>query len=127
MIDVEVDDSEEQVATTSDSSRVLENVERGSLEEGDRIIADDGSFYDSFPVEGKTGESYIIYLESDEFDAFVALIDDQGNIIEQNDDISEENSNARIRVTIPENGIYNVIVNAYDEGGKGKYILTVRR
>ncbi len=121
------EDEEEQVATNSDSSRLLENVERGALEEGDRIIAEDGSFYDSYPLDAKSGESFTIALESDEFDAFVALIDAEGNIIEQNDDINEEDSNSRIRVTIPENGVYNVIVNAYDEGGTGQYVLTVSR
>ncbi|MGD1919219.1 MAG: pre-peptidase C-terminal domain-containing protein [Pleurocapsa sp.] len=120
-------EDEEQIATNSDNSRLLENVERGVLEEGDRIIAEDGSFYDSYPLSAKSGESFTIALESDEFDAFVALIDSKGNIIEQNDDINEENSNSRIRVTIPENGTYNVIVNAYDEGGSGEYVLTVSR
>ena len=128
--DAEVFESEEEpaeVATNSESSRILENVERGILEEGDRVIAEDGSFYDSYPLQGKSDESFIIYLESDEFDAFVALVDAQGNIVEQNDDISEEDSNSRIRVTIPEDGTYNVIVNAYDEGGTGEYVLTIRR
>ncbi len=123
----EEQNSDQQVAINSDNSLLLENVERGTLEEGDRVIAEDSSFYDSYPLEGQEGDSFTIYLESDEFDAFVALIDDQGNILAQNDDISEENSNSRIRVTIPQDGIYNVIVNAYDEGGKGKYILTVSR
>ena len=62
-----------------------------------RIIAEDGSFYDSYPLDAKSGESFTIALESDEFDAFVALIDAEGNIIEQNDDINEEDSNSRIR------------------------------
>ncbi len=123
----QAEEDTQEVATNSDSSRILENIERGTLEEGDRIIAEDGSFYDSYPLEGRSGESFTIYLESDEFDAFVALIDAQGNIIEQNDDIDEENSNSRIQVTIPEDGVYNVIVNAYDKGGMGEYVLTVRR
>ena len=121
------EEREETVATNSNHSRLLENVERGALEEGDRVIAEDGSFYDSFPLEGKSGESFTISLESEEFDPFVALIDAKGNIVEQNDDINEENSNSRIRVTIPEDGVYNVIVNAYDEGGSGQYVLTVTR
>ena len=127
VFEAESEDLEEEVATNSDSSRLLENVERGALEEGDRVIEEDGSFYDSYPLEAQSGESFTIALESDEFDAFVALIDSQGNIVEQNDDISEEDSNSRIRVTIPENGVYNVIVNAYDEGGTGQYVLTVTR
>ena len=123
---LEAEDSQE-VAANSDSDRILELVERGALEDGDRTIPEDGSFYDSYPLEGKSGESLTIHLESDEFDPFVALIDDKGNIIEQNDDISEEDSNSEIKVTIPEDGAYNVIVNAYDEGGKGEYVLTVNQ
>lgn len=121
------DDDTEQVALDSDSSRLLEQVERGALEEGDRVIDEDGSLYDFYPIEGKKGETYTIYLESDEFDAFVALVDSNGNTIEENDDISQENSNSRIRVTLPEDGNYNVIVNTYDEEGSGQYVLTVTR
>ena len=122
-----VEDDADRVALDSDSSRLLEQVERGSLEEGDRIIDEDGSLYDFYPIEGKKGETYTIYLESDEFDAFVALVDSNGNTIKENDDISQEDSNSRIRVTLPEDGKYNVIVNTYDEDGSGQYILTVTR
>ena len=122
-----IEEEPEKIATNSGRTRLLENVERGVLEEGDRIIEEDGSFYDSYPLEAQSGESFNIALESDEFDAFVALIDAQGNIIEQNDDINEEDSNSKIRVTIPESGTYNIIVNAYDEGGTGQYILTISR
>jgi hypothetical protein len=126
--DIEASQADEsEVAVDSDSSRLLERVERGSLEEGDRVISDDGSFYDSYPLEGKAGESFGIYLESDEFDSFVALVDAKGNIVEQNDDVSQEDSNSRIRVTLPEDGVYNIIVNTYDEGGTGNYVLTVSR
>jgi hypothetical protein len=127
VFETEAENPESEIATNSDSSRLLENVERGTLETGDRTIPEDGSLYDSYPLEGKAGDSFTIYLESDEFDPFVALIDNKGNIIEQNDDISDENSNSQIQVTIPQDGVYNVIVNAYDQGGKGNYVLTVRR
>jgi Bacterial pre-peptidase C-terminal domain len=127
VFEAEAGNPESEVATNSDSSRLLENVERGTLETGDRTIPEDGSLYDSYPLEGKAGDSFTIYLESDEFDPFVALIDNKGNIIEQNDDIGDENSNSQIQVTIPQDGVYNVIVNAYDQGGKGNYVLTVRQ
>jgi hypothetical protein len=127
VFEAETDNSEVDVATNSDNSSLPENVERGILETGDRTIAEDGSLYDSYPLEGKAGDSFTIDLESDEFDPFVALIDDKGNIIEQNDDIDKDNSNSQIQVTIPQDGVYNVIVNAYDQGGKGNYVLTVRQ
>ena len=118
----EIDRDSQPVATNSNSF-LEERVERGSLQEGDRIIADDGSLYDFYPLEGKAGDSWTIYLESDEFDAFVALVDANGNTIQENDDISQEDSNSRIQVTLPEDGVYNVIVNTYDEAGRGNYVL----
>ena len=99
--------------------------EEGTLEEGDRVIADDGSFYDFYPIEGKAGDSFTIYLKSEDFDAFVALVDSNGKTIGENDDISQEDSNSQIEITLPEDGVYNVIVNTYDEDGTGKYTLTV--
>ncbi len=120
----EIAQDSQQVATNSNSF-LEERVERGSLEEGDRIIADDGSLYDFYPLEGKAGDSWTIYLESDEFDTFVALVDANGNTIKENDDISQENSNSQIQVTLAEDGVYNIIVNTYDEAGKGNYLLKV--
>ncbi len=122
----ETNEDSSNIATARDSN-LLEKVKRGILEEGDQIIPNDGSFYDSYPLEGKAGDSFTIILESEEFDTFVAVMDAEGNIIEQNDDISEDESNSRLKITLPSDGIYNVIVNAYDEGGKGNYVLTVRR
>lgn len=120
-----VEDDSEEVAINRD--RLLEKVERGTLETGDRVIEEDGSLYDFYPLEGKAGDSFNIYLESDQFDTFVALVDSNGNTIKENDDISEEDSNSRIRVKLPEDGTYNIIVNTYDQQGTGQYVLTVSR
>ena len=121
------EESESDTAPASPSSILIEKTERGILEPGDKTIPNDGSLYDSYPLEGKAGDSFVISLESQEFDTFLAIMDQEGNIIEQNDDISDQNSNSRLRVTLPDDGTYNVIVNAYDQGGKGRYVLTVRR
>ena len=107
-------------------SLLIEKIQQGKLEEGDTVIPNDGSFYDSYPLEGREGESFIISVESKDFDTFLAVMDAEGNILEQNDDISENDSNSRLKVTFPSNGVYKVIVNAYDEGGQGSYVLTVR-
>ena len=134
--DAETDQESETQAISTESTveegnssiaSLLEKTERGVLEEGDETIPNDGSFYDSYPLQGNAGDSFIISLESQDFDTFVAILDSEGNIIDQNDDINEENSNSRLRITLPSNGVYNVIVNAYDKGGKGRYTLTVRR
>ena len=52
-------------------------------------------------------------------------MDREGNIIEQNDDVNEQESNSRLEITLPDNGTYSVIVNAYEQGGEGNYTLTV--
>ncbi|MEO1669318.1 MAG: hypothetical protein AAFR77_00815 [Cyanobacteria bacterium J06631_2] len=63
----------EEVAINLENSGFSEKVEKGALEEGDRVIADDGSLYDFYPIQGKKGDSFTIYLESDEFDANVII------------------------------------------------------
>ncbi len=118
----ELDSSPPSVAT---NSILIEKTERGALEPGDKTIPNDGSFYDSYPLEGKAGDSFIITLESQDFDTFLAVMDKDGKIIQQNDDVSDRSSNSRLKVTLPYDGTFNVIVNAYDEGGKGKYVLTI--
>lgn len=127
-LSTETEEPSPEIATDpNDSSLLLEKIEQGSLEEGDTVIPNDGSLYDSYPLEGKAGDSFIISVESEEFDTFLAIMDGEGNILEQNDDVSDRNSNSRLKVTLPKAGVYNVIVNAYDKGGRGKYVLTIRR
>ena len=119
-----------EIAATSNTnppSQAVETIERGTLEEGDDVIPNDGSFYDSYPLEGSAGDSLTITLESQDFDTFLAIMDRDGNIIEQNDDIDEQNSNSRLEITLPDDGTYSVIVNAYEQQGTGNYVLTVRR
>ena len=113
--------------TKPSNSLLIDKVERGLLEEGDKVIPNDGSFYDSYPLTGKEGESFIISLESSDFDTFLAIMDDEGNVLQQNDDISDNNNNSQLRVTIPRDGTYSLIVNAYDKEGKGEYTLTIIR
>jgi hypothetical protein len=120
-------DQSEEVAINSETAGLSEKVEKGSLEKGDRVIEDDGSLYDFYPIQGKAGESVTINLESDNFDAFVALVDSNGKTVGENDDISPEDSNSQLSVTLPEDGVYNVIVNTYDENGTGEYVLKVSR
>jgi len=109
------------------NSLLIDTIERGFLQEGDKVIPNDGSFYDSYPISVKAGESFVISLESTDFDTFLAIMDEEGNILEQNDDVNEDDSNSKLQITIPNDGTYRLIVNAYDPGGKGAYILTISR
>ena len=115
------------MAINAENAGIEDKIEEGALEDGDRVIEEDGSLYDFYPIQGKAGESFTIYLESDEFDAFVALVDSNGNTVGENDDISQSDSNSQLEITLPADGVYNIIVNTYDREGKGKYVLNVSR
>lgn len=100
--------------------------EQGVLEPGDGVMPSDGSLYDLYPLEGLAGQTLTVAVESEEFDTVVAVMDANNNIIEQNDDLSDRSSDSSLTVTLPKNGLYYVIVNAYDDEGRGQYTLTVR-
>ena len=101
-------------------------VEQGVLEPGDAVMPVDGSLYDLYPLEGVAGQTLTVAAESEDFDTVVAIMDANNTIIKQNDDLSDSNSNSALTVTLPSDGVYYVIVNAYDNQGLGEYTLTVR-
>jgi hypothetical protein len=103
---------------------------RGSLEQGDKKLDSDNSFYDDYYLYLNQGQSLKINLTSTEFDTFLALqdpniADPQQQIIAQNDDISENNTNSEIQLTVTKEGVYRIIVNSYNPNSQGEYILTV--
>jgi hypothetical protein len=103
---------------------------RGSLKQGDKKLDSDNSFYDDYYLYLNQGQSLKINLTSTEFDTFLALqdpniADPQQQIIAQNDDISENNTNSEIQLTVTKEGVYRIIVNSYNPNSQGEYILTV--
>ena len=100
--------------------------EQGVLEPGDAVMPVDDSLYDLYPLEGRAGQTLTVAAESEDFDTVVAIMDANNTIIKQNDDLGDSNSNSALTVTLPSDGVYYVIVNAYDDQGLGEYTLTVR-
>jgi S1-C subfamily serine protease len=98
---------------------------QGVLEPGD-AIAPDNTLYDEYTFQGRAGQRVTINLESQEFDTYLALLDDQGNLIDRNDDISQTNTNSQIVVVLPRTATYRIIVNGYSPQDRGRYTLTVR-
>ncbi len=97
----------------------------GTLEAGDRIAYQDGSLYDEYEIDGREGQQVNIRLESDEFDPYLIVLDPNGDILAQNDDISADNYNAAIDVVLPMDGTYRIITNGFDRHSRGDYRLTV--
>lgn len=112
-------------AEAPESSNFILN-EQGELGEGDSVLASDSSLYDEYSFEGKQGQEVTISLDSSEFDTYLAIFTPDNKLLEEHDDISQSNSNSQITVTLPSDGTYRVIVNSYDDKGRGKYNLTIK-
>lgn len=123
-IDTTKADKARSTTPTSVAQRSILN-ERGTLERGDAQLPDDGSFYDVYTFEGRANQSVSIQLDSGDFDVYLILLDPDERKIAENDDASQDNPNAALTATLPKNGRYTIIVNAYDSRGRGRYTLAV--
>ena len=97
----------------------------GTLQADDGTLPD-GSFYDVHEFTGQADQTVTILLESEAFDAYLILEDDQGNRIATNNNISLTNTNAALITTLTNAGRYRVIANTYQADFQGPYQLTIR-
>ncbi len=85
----------------------------GSLTEADRAYMDLAQQIDTYAdyyfIVGKQGQTVTIEMTSSQIDPYLVLRDRQGKELAFSDDISNQNSTARIEVTLPEDGKYVVI------------------
>ncbi len=98
---------------------------QGNLKSGDSVITDDSTFYDQYNFSGSKNQSIKIYLESQDFDTYLMLLDAQGNKLAENDDRGEDSSNSFLHVTLPNQNTYRVVVNSYQPQSQGKYNLRI--
>ena len=99
--------------------------QNGRLAAGDGV-APDGTLYDQYTFEGEAGQRITVTLESREFDTYLAVVDDEGNLVAENDDASPDNTNSEVTLTLSRTGTYLVIVNGYSTSDRGTYTLIVR-
>ena len=112
---------------TGSSKVILE--EQGELTPAkSSVLPSDSSLYAEHMFEGTTGQTVVISLESTEFDTYLAVFNSKNELLAENDNGTDKNSNSELTVTLPASGRYKVIVNAVEPPpkGKGKYSLTVR-
>ncbi len=99
-------------------------IRRGVLAVGDEAF-DDESLYDRHTFLGNGGQQVIISLESQDFDPYLILLDPNGRRISENDDISRNNRNSRLVITLPATGTYTAVANSYEPNKSGQYSLEV--
>lgn len=101
--------------------------EQGMLDrQSARVLESDGSLYRTYNIQGREGQTITIDLSSPDFDTFLAILDEQGQVIDKNDDVNDSSTNSQLVVTLPRSGTYRIIVNALDRTGQGRFTLTVR-
>lgn len=93
----------------------------------DDIPTGDGGFARDYLVELEKGDQVTIDLTSDNFDAMVMLIAEDGTKVAENDDGPDGSSNALLFSRINEGGKYIVRVRAYGDTSGGKYTLKLTR
>jgi len=91
------------------------------------VLSSDGSLYDEHTLDGVAGQTVTITLESPDFDTYLFLIGPDGNVVAENDDISAENLNSELTVTLEADGVYTIVANGFDAQSQGAYTLTVTK
>lgn len=87
---------------------------------------DEGNrFASAHHFNGTAGQSVSITLESNDFDSILMLINSKGERVASNDDISQNNTNSRIDITLPSTERYMLLVTSFEFEGQGDYRLAV--
>jgi len=97
--------------------------EGGILSEGDPTLGDE-SYYDEHPLPVRAGHTYVITMRSDDFDAYLLLVDSDGTRVAQNDDAIGTDS--RLVYRAREDAQMRVQANSYTSGMQGQYTLIAR-
>jgi hypothetical protein len=103
------------------------DVVQGELERGDDVLAEDGSLADYYLYRGARGEQLVVEMVSEDFDAYLLVGTGSGSRFEiiESDDDGAGGTNARLRVTLPEDGLYTIVANSLSSGETGQYTLRV--
>ena len=101
----------------------------GTLEEGDTVRDDDGSFEDRFTISIDAQKTVTITMVAQDaaFDTYLIVGDPDGNEMGQNDDCTEGKPEIGSCVTFmtTKKGVYTVLANSYDAGQTGNYDVNI--
>ena len=79
----------------------------------------------SWSFEGRSGQTVEVEVASDEFDTVVGLMSPAGVLLDVNDDGGSGDTNSRLVATLPDDGLYHLLVRSFDEADGGVYEITV--
>lgn len=107
------------------SSIRVGEVRQGRLTETDKRLDADGSLYDWYVLEGRSGQRIKIELKSQNFDPYLVLLDRDGTELMSSCG-NKDGRSARIEMTLPYTGRYHIRVNSLHKDGVGRYTLNIK-
>lgn len=123
---VDVDDFELCTAPEVPSCASVPEIEFGFSEIGDLEQGDEidqvGAFVDWYAIEitSELPDPVVVAVDSEDFDTYLIVYDEDGNEVATNDDYEEETTNSRVDLSEP-NGCYLVQVSSFSAGETGGY------
>jgi hypothetical protein len=97
----------------------------GALVDANPML-DDSSRVDLWYFRGTTGQRVTIRLRSDDFDTFLHVGKQGAEEPDiQNDDADDDGVNSAAELTLPSDGVYVIIANAFDASGRGAYTVAL--
>lgn len=98
----------------------------GALADANPML-DDSSRVDLWYFRGTAGQRVTVRLRSDDFDTFVHVGKQGAEAPEiQNDDADDDGVNSAAELTLPSDGVYVIIANAFDMSGRGAYTVALQ-
>jgi serine protease Do len=97
---------------------------RGVLDNNSNVLESDNSYFNAYTFDAEQGQRITIDMISDQLDAYLILIDPNGQDVAQDDD-GGGGTNARLVTTAVASGTYTILANSYSVGEVGEYRLQV--
>jgi CHAT domain-containing protein/Flp pilus assembly protein TadD len=117
-------------STPAEATRVAQSVLEfepltftGVLDENSEVL--EGRSFNIHRFEGVAGQIVVIDLSSDEFDAFLGLLNPAGSFI-ATEAYGSEGTNARLALSLPDTGTYQISAFSFRPDEMGRYQLTVQ-
>lgn len=96
----------------------------GTLTSSD-LTDDEGNYYDLHSFEANAGDRVNIWLESEDFDAYLYVFGTKNEFLVGNDDNGTGVTDSYVGLSITETGTHSIFAGSYNPGATGAYTLTI--
>ncbi|MEM7595656.1 MAG: trypsin-like peptidase domain-containing protein [Cyanobacteria bacterium P01_A01_bin.83] len=98
-----------------------------SFKSGDKTLPDN-TYFHPYAFQGKAGQTIVVEMAGQKIDPGLMLYyydekTQKTSLVEQNDDVSTQNFDSKLAVTLPKDGAYLVLASVFETGEAGDYNL----